>query len=37
VRYVEQQEIEILDPQLFFLFNVNSLDDLQRAREMAAG
>ena len=37
VRYVEQQEIEILDPQLFSLFNVNSLDDLQRAREMAAG
>ena len=37
VRYVEQQEIEILDPQLFSLFNVNSLDDLQRAREIAAG
>ena len=37
VRYVEQQEMEILDPQLFSLFNVNSLDDLQRAREMAAG
>ncbi len=37
VRYVEQQEIEILDPQLFSLFNVNSLADLQRAREMAAG
>lgn len=37
VRYVEQAEIEVLDPRHLSFFNVNSPDDLQRAREMAAG
>lgn len=36
VRYVEQTEIEVLDPQHRSFFNVNSPDDLQRARELAA-
>jgi molybdopterin-guanine dinucleotide biosynthesis protein A len=36
VRYVEQEEIEILDPQHLSFFNVNSPHDLHRAREMAA-
>ena len=36
VRYVEQEEIETLDPQLLSFFNVNSPDDLQWAKEMAA-
>ncbi len=36
VRYVEQEEIETLDPQRLSFFNVNSTDDLRRAREVAA-
>jgi molybdopterin-guanine dinucleotide biosynthesis protein A len=36
LRYVEQQEIEMLDSQFLSFFNVNSPDDLERAREMAA-
>jgi len=36
VRYVEQEEIEALDPQFLSFFNVNSPDDLRWAREMAA-
>ena len=36
VRYVEQAEIETLDPQHLSFFNVNSPADLQWARRMAA-
>jgi molybdopterin-guanine dinucleotide biosynthesis protein A len=36
VRYVEQEEIETLDPQHLSFFNVNSPADLQWARRMAA-
>ncbi len=35
VRYVEQEEVETLDPQRLSFFNVNSSDDLEWAREMA--
>jgi molybdopterin-guanine dinucleotide biosynthesis protein A len=35
VRYVEQEEIETLDPQQLSFFNVNSPHDLQWAREVA--
>ena len=37
VRYVEQEEVKMLDPQLLSLFNINSPHDLQWARELAAG
>lgn len=33
VRYVEQEEIEIFDPDLVSFFNINSQEDLERARE----
>ncbi len=36
VRYVEQQEIEILDPNHFSLFNVNSPQDLEQAKRIVA-
>jgi molybdopterin-guanine dinucleotide biosynthesis protein A len=36
VRYVEQEEIKILDPQLLSFFNVNTPDDLRWARERVA-
>ena len=34
-RYVEQAELEILDPQLLSFFNINSPNDLEWARRMA--
>jgi molybdopterin-guanine dinucleotide biosynthesis protein A len=37
VRYVEQREIETLDPKHLSFFNVNSPADLQWARAVAAG
>jgi len=37
VRYVEQEEIETLDPKHLSFFNVNSPADLQWARAVAAG
>jgi len=36
VRYVEQEEIEILDPQHLSFFNINSPYDLQWAREVTS-
>lgn len=36
VRYVEQEEIEILDPEHLSFFNVNSTEDLEWARKVAA-
>ena len=36
VRYVEEEEIETLDPQHLSLFNVNSPHDLEWAREVAS-
>jgi len=36
VRYVEQQEIEILDPNHFSLFNINSPQDLEQAKKIVA-
>jgi len=35
VRYVEQEEIELLDPQHLSFFNVNTADALKWAREVA--
>ena len=35
VRYVEQSEVEVLDPRHLSFFNVNTLDDLEWARGMA--
>lgn len=35
VRYVEQKDIEILDPRHLSFFNVNTQDDLKWAREVA--
>jgi molybdopterin-guanine dinucleotide biosynthesis protein A len=37
VRYIERQEIEVLDPKHLSFFNVNSPGDLQRAKALAAG
>ena len=34
VRYVEQQEIEIFDPQHLSFFNINTQGDLEKAREI---
>lgn len=36
VRYVDRSEVEILDPELLSVFNVNTPEDLQRAQELAA-
>ena len=35
VRYVEEQEIDILDPDRLSFFNINTSADLARARELA--
>jgi molybdopterin-guanine dinucleotide biosynthesis protein A len=35
VRYVEQSEVEVLDPRHLSFFNVNTPDDLEWARRMA--
>lgn len=35
VRYLAQEEIETFDPALHSFFNVNSPEDLERARELA--
>lgn len=35
VRYLAQDEVEIFDPDLHSFFNVNSPEDLERARELA--
>ena len=35
VRYVEEQEIDILDPDKLSFFNINTPKDLSRARELA--
>lgn len=37
VRYVEEAEMETLDPSHLSFFNVNTPDDLRRARDIAAG
>ena len=34
VRYVEQEEIEVFDPQHLSFFNINTEADLERAREI---
>jgi molybdopterin-guanine dinucleotide biosynthesis protein A len=34
VRYVEQEEIEIFDPQYLSFFNINTEADLEKAREI---
>lgn len=34
VRYVEQEEIEIFDPDHLSFFNINSQEDLEKAREI---
>ncbi|MDH4368132.1 MAG: molybdenum cofactor guanylyltransferase [Dehalococcoidia bacterium] len=36
VKYVEEDEIERLDPEHLSFFNINSQDDLDRARTLAA-
>ena len=36
VRYVEEEEIRRFDPELLSFFNVNSPQDLERARKLAA-
>lgn len=36
VRYVEEEEIRHFDPELLSFFNVNSPQDLERARKLAA-
>ena len=35
VRYIEEQEIDILDPDKLSFFNINTPKDLARARELA--
>ena len=35
VRYVEEQEIDLFDPQHLSFFNINTLDDLEKARGLA--
>jgi molybdopterin-guanine dinucleotide biosynthesis protein A len=35
VRYLDLQEVDILDPEHLSFFNVNTLDDLDQARELA--
>jgi molybdopterin-guanine dinucleotide biosynthesis protein A len=35
VRYVEEQEIRLFDPQLLSFFNINTLADLEEARSLA--
>jgi molybdopterin-guanine dinucleotide biosynthesis protein A len=37
VRYVEQQEIETFDPDHLSFFNINSQEDLEKAREIWNG
>ncbi|MEM4724956.1 MAG: molybdenum cofactor guanylyltransferase [Candidatus Hadarchaeum sp.] len=34
VRYVEQEEIDILDPQHLSFFNINTVEDLELARQV---
>jgi len=36
VRYIEEDEIEVLDPKKLSFFNINSPEDLNRAREIMA-
>jgi molybdopterin-guanine dinucleotide biosynthesis protein A len=36
VRYVERSELEVHDPDLLSIFNVNTPDDLRRAEELAS-
>ena len=35
VRYVEDQEVELFDPQHLSFFNVNTPEDWQRGQELA--
>jgi molybdopterin-guanine dinucleotide biosynthesis protein A len=35
VRYIEEQEIQLFDPQGLSFFNINTLADLEKARSMA--
>ena len=35
VRYVEEDEINMFDPDRLSFFNINSQDDLERARRLA--
>ena len=37
VRYVEERELRSADPHLLSLFNVNTQEDLERARSLLAG
>ncbi|GFP18896.1 molybdenum cofactor guanylyltransferase [Candidatus Hakubella thermalkaliphila] len=34
IRYVGQENLQIYDPENFSLFNINTLEDLERAREI---
>ncbi|MBC7250409.1 MAG: molybdenum cofactor guanylyltransferase [Anaerolineae bacterium] len=36
VRHVSEEEVSILDPQLLSFFNINTPEDLSRARQLAA-
>jgi molybdopterin-guanine dinucleotide biosynthesis protein A len=35
VRYIEKDEINSFDPEHLSFFNINSQDDLERARKLA--
>ncbi|MDY7041213.1 MAG: molybdenum cofactor guanylyltransferase [Chloroflexota bacterium] len=37
VRYVDQQEVDILDPMHLSFFNINTPEDLDRARKLTGG
>ena len=37
VRYVEAEEIDRFDPQHLSFFNINTIEDLEKAKEIAAG
>lgn len=37
VRYVDREEVDRFDPDHLSFFNINTLDDLERAREIAGG
>ena len=36
VRYIEKDEIEVLDPKMLSFFNINTPEDLDKAREIMA-
>ena len=37
VRYIEPEEMDRFDPQRLSFFNINTRDDLERARQIAGG